>query len=192
MRRRRSVGVVAAIGLACLAVLLIVSYAKRSGLFAQGPNTRPICVFRYDDYSSRSHTEIEENLLRMFERHGIPVVFAVIPFVAAGDFHDPTSTGEVPLTPEKAQLLRRYMEYGMVTAALHGYSHRRVAKRSCSEFAGVPLQEQREKIAKGRQLLGEMLRASVDIFVPPWHGYDASTVAVLEECGFSCLSAGVQ
>lgn len=84
----------------------------------------------------------------MFERHGIPVMFAVIPFMTAGNIRDPASTGDVPLMPKKPKLLRHTMERGVMTVAQHPYSHRTVKQVAYSELVGVPLQEQRERIAK--------------------------------------------
>lgn len=71
--------------------------------------------------------------------------------------------------------------------ALHGYNH--VCVTECgginpvhnrSEFAGLPLEQQVEKVAKGYMNLNEM-GLTVDYFFAPSHTYDVNTIKALVE-----------
>jgi len=69
--------------------------------------------------------------------------------------------------------------------ALHGYQHRRITTArglfgpfAASEFAAVPLDEQRRRIALGYSMLGDRgLEACA--FVAPFHSLDAGTLEAL-------------
>ncbi len=74
--------------------------------------------------------------------------------------------------------------------AMHGYQHIYGTSKGgifplnhFSEFAGEPLEEQRKKIAAGRQIL-ENHGVHTDIFMAPGHSYDRNTLTALMENGF--------
>jgi peptidoglycan/xylan/chitin deacetylase (PgdA/CDA1 family) len=168
-----------------------------------GPDSRPVTVvFRYDDYSARSPTELERSILDIFRRHRAHVTFSVIPYARVDDDADPTPKEVVPLTLEKARLLRDAMEEGFLEVAQHGYSHQRVPnmrrafleppRRYHSEFSGDAPAVQSRKISDGRALLEERLATKIHTFVPPWNGYDRHTLEVLAELGFRAISAALR
>jgi peptidoglycan/xylan/chitin deacetylase (PgdA/CDA1 family) len=83
------------------------------------------------------------------------------------------------------------------TIALHGYQHRYVTHdagiiglNNYSEFAGLPLDEQRTKLQKGLEIFArEGVRA--DAWVAPAHSFDANTIKALVSLGVRTISDGM-
>lgn len=80
--------------------------------------------------------------------------------------------------------------------ALHGYQHLYTTKKGgifplnkFSEFAGLPLAEQREMIQKGTQILIQN-GIHTDIFMAPAHSYDKNTLLALKEAGYTKITDG--
>jgi len=157
-------------------------------------------VFRFDDYSARSDTALEKPILESFRRTHTPLTVSVIPRVASISSFDPSPQEGVPLPEEKIQLLKAALRAGGVEVALHGFSHQTVRRkignvflkpfgRYHSEFIGVDEASQRKKISEGRGILERELGVRAETFVPPWNGYDQTTLRVLESLGFTTFSA---
>jgi peptidoglycan/xylan/chitin deacetylase (PgdA/CDA1 family) len=157
-------------------------------------------VFRFDDYSAKSDTALEKAILAAFRRTGTPLTVSVIPRVASVSAFDPSPQEGIDLPEEKIRLLREGLENGGVEVALHGFSHQTVRRkignaylkpfgRYHSEFIGVDEASQVEKIREGREILERQLGVRAETFVPPWNGYDLTTLRVLGELGFTTFSA---
>ncbi|MBQ7840746.1 MAG: DUF2334 domain-containing protein [Lachnospiraceae bacterium] len=80
--------------------------------------------------------------------------------------------------------------------AMHGCNHLYATKKGgCfplnpqSEFAGRQESEQRALLAKGKELL-EKEGIYTDIFMAPGHTLDRTTVKILKELGFRCITDG--
>lgn len=80
--------------------------------------------------------------------------------------------------------------------AMHGYQHIYTTKKGglfplnlFSEFAGIPLPEQRNMIQKGTEILKQH-GISTDIFMAPAHSYDRNTLKVLKEFGYNKITDG--
>jgi peptidoglycan/xylan/chitin deacetylase (PgdA/CDA1 family) len=146
-------------------------------------------VFRFDDYSARSNTAMEARLIQAFRKCHACCTFGVIPYVWDDYGRDPRPQDVIPLTVEKAALLRDAMDQGIVDVAMHSFSHQRTGP--WTEFAGRNYHEQLEKIRQGRDLLVALLGRPVTTFAPAWNSYDDVTVQVLREQGFACLSADI-
>lgn len=144
-----------------------------------------LLVLRYDDYSSISPTQLETQILTLHRQHGLPVTFGVIPCVHGVD-PDSGEVGEIPLSAEKVSILRGYIEAGVLTPAMHGYSHQSLA---VSEFEGVDAGVQFTRLDEGKRLLDAELSQQVTAFIPPWNSYDHNTLQSLESLGFTCISA---
>ncbi|MCX7013769.1 MAG: DUF2334 domain-containing protein [Candidatus Sumerlaeota bacterium] len=149
-------------------------------------------VFRYDDVSEVSSTEIERRLVGIFRARGIACTFAVVPFAMRKQGGSDRQE-EAPLGDEKARFLREGIESGTVDVALHGHSHQylplSVTGGVHSEFISLPLGDQRQKIAEGKAYLKRVLGVEVRTFVPPNNAYDAQTLEALVDAGIPCLSA---
>lgn len=146
-------------------------------------------VFRYDDYSSLSHTETELKVIDLCYRQKIPMTFAVVPFIIEGDVHDVSHRRTIHLSEEKAEFLRKGLQAGVLDIALHGYSHQTNNTERFSEFAGLDFDTQLERLKIGQQFLKDTLNIAIDVFVPPWNAYDLNTLKALEHLRFSTLSA---
>ena len=148
-------------------------------------------IFRYDDYSSRSLTDMEVKIIDAFQKHNLSCTFGVIPYVCSGDTHDPTLQDVVPLTPEKANILNNAMKAGTVEVALHGYSHQTIREKGgTTEFSGLDYTTQLERISKANNFSEQMLHTEITTFVPPWDSYDFNTIRADEKLGFTCFSGG--
>ena len=146
---------------------------------AYGEEKQITVVFRYDDYSGSSSTDIEVKLIDAFLKRGIPCVFGVIPFQCVGDVHDPGQQDVERLTPVKVDILKSAIKAGFLEIALHGYSHQTMREKRYTEFEGLDYNSQVEKIEKGKKYLEETLQIKVDTFIPPWNSYDLNTIMVL-------------
>ncbi|MCH7558351.1 MAG: DUF2334 domain-containing protein [Planctomycetes bacterium] len=152
-----------------LIVILLLCVFPIAAQARSGPKEKQIIVvFRFDDYSSRSSTDMEVKLIAAFQKHNISCTFGVIPYVHVGDSHDASPQDVVPLTPTKANILNNAIKTGTLEVALHGYSHQTNHKRGgYTEFSGLAYDSQLERITKGKNLLEEMLDTQITIFIPP-------------------------
>lgn len=142
-------------------------------------------AFRLDDPSATSNQEIEGHILESLARHGLRATFAVIPF--RGEMEAP-----LPLTRERARVMREAVAQGVLDVALHGHSHHDARPGGHpTEFAGVAGSRQHELIESGRALLEAVFERPIRGFVPPWNSFDATTLDVLEQMGFNHLSANI-
>lgn len=166
----------------CFGALAVMSALTLGGFSGptQAREASIFVVFRYDDYSDASSTELERKLIDAFETRGISCTFAVVPH----------RLGEPSLGEAKAAILRRAIRAGVVDVALHGYTHARQAN-GLPEFSGLDCASQLTRIAQGKKFLKEALGVPVREFVPPWNWYDRNTMDVLEKAEFTCLSAGL-
>jgi hypothetical protein len=174
-----------------------IMYLKESGetLASQASKKKKIIVvLRYDDCSSRSPTDLEIKLIDDFKARHICCTFGVIPFVIVGNYFDPNPQDILPLTPEKAGILKNAVREGILEVAQHGYSHQTIypiGNHTPSGLRGLPYNRQKDRILKGLKHLEAMLDTKIYTFIPPWNAYDLNTVNVLENEGFKTISAGI-
>ena len=135
-------------------------------------------LIRLDDASDHMNIEAWSRVERMLDEHGVKPLVGIIPVN-----QDPMLLQFVadPGFWEKA---RRWQEKGW-RIALHGYEH--LYSTECagispvhnrSEFAGLPLKIQREKIRKGVRILTEHGLVPTAFFAPS-HTFDWNTVEAL-------------
>jgi hypothetical protein len=161
-----------------------------NGCAGQPGGQKPVyIVFRYDDYSARSDTEMEIKLFAAFHEAGAPLTVGVIPFISSGVSYDPAPQEGIPLPTDKRELLKPWVQNGTVEVALHGYSHQTAQAEYLSEFAGLDYESQLERLSKGKVYLEELVAAPVSTFVPPWNTYDQHTLRALDALGFAAHSA---
>jgi len=150
-----------------------------------------IVVFRYDDYSSLSSTELEIRLITAFQNFKIPCTFGVVPFTVSNHLNTSPQT-VLPLSETKSILLKNAMIDGTLEIAQHGYSHQTISLgKMYSEFYGIDYDSQLQKIGKGKKYLEDILHAEIDTFIPPFNTYDLNTIRALEKLGFSCISSSL-
>lgn len=177
-------------GLTSIVILLLLVGSSVAGGTAGAAKWIRI-VFRFDDPSAVSDTEIEVRLIETFRQYRYCCTWAVIPFRASGDIHDQRPMPVLPLPAEKAEIFAEAARAGVLEIALHGYSHqsRGLQRGRHSEFVGLGYDEQRSRIERGKEYLQGVMGLPVTIFVPPWNTYDAHTLAALEASGFGFVSA---
>jgi hypothetical protein len=114
-----------------------------------------------------------DRLAALSERFALPVLLAVIPMLA-----EPALAGALKAAPS-------------LLPCQHGCWHRNHAPASGkkSEFGAEREPEAvRAEIILARQRLGDVIGASLPVFVPPWNRIDRGLAAQLPELGFSGLS----
>lgn len=162
---------------------------------------RVTVVFRYDDYSNRSRTDIERRIIATFRKNRLPITFGVIPFSSSNREYGDAPGLLTPLSEAKAAILREGASDGTVEIAQHGFTHREktvfsdgevVPTGAKTEFVGLGYVDQLEQITRGKQYLEKVVRRPVATFIPPWNSYDINTVRVLEKLRFKYLSTGLQ
>lgn len=91
--------------------------------------------------------------------------------------------------------VRQLQKEGWVVA-MHGYRHLYSTQKggifplnNFSEFAGVPFDNQKEMLIKGKEVL-KAKGIETDIFMAPAHSYDNNTLRALKEAGFRALTDG--
>lgn len=147
-------------------------------------------AFRLDDIHPGMRQEQFARVRAILDRHGVKPLIAIIPDNKdAALEHDPHDPGFWELV--------RDLQRGGWTVAMHGLTHRYVSRDAglvglnrYSEFAGLPYEEQREKLATGKRLL-QGHGIETDVFVAPAHSFDAMTCRALVAEGFRFVSDGI-
>ena len=181
-------------------VLLIattnLSFAAESRCLASEPIT---IVLRNDDVSVFSDPQKERRLLNLFAAHQIPQ--------SAGFIPQRTTTGRVDYYPdagyqdlddrgEIVELYKSFIKTGLIDPVQHGLAHQSnflhagkdLTPSELSEFSGLPLEVQREKLQTGKDILERVLEQPINVFIPPWNNLDDNTIAALQQLGFTGIS----
>jgi peptidoglycan/xylan/chitin deacetylase (PgdA/CDA1 family) len=140
---------------------------------------QPVRFFFRDDDAGWDDPALA-SLLDVFEPAGLPLDVAAIP----------TAT-----TAQTAQLLNSRISTGRndVTVHQHGFSHtnHETEGRKCEFGVSRDAERQRDDIARGREVLGELFAELPPLFTPPWNRCAAWTPEVLRDLGFTVLSRDV-
>lgn len=138
-------------------------------------------VFRYDDFMLKNDS-VNEEVVRIFQKHNIPLVLGVIPYDSAGHF-----------VLEKNYAFMSTLKHGLANGslelALHGYNHIKVADNG--EFGNVPFEEQYRRIKIGKQFLDSVFQQHTVTFIPPWNAYDENTLNVMDKLGMTVISSSL-
>lgn len=137
-------------------------------------------LLRLDDASEYMNVEKWKRMERLLDEYGIKPIVGVIP-----NNQDPDMVEVYPKDPDFWDKVLCWQKKGW-TIAMHGYTHvfetgvgglNPVNERS--EFAGVPLERQKEKICQGLALLHQH---GIDpkIFFAPAHTFDENTLLALK------------
>jgi predicted deacetylase len=161
---------------------------------AQGPSTEVMqgardarYLLRFDDICATMNWPMWERIEQVLVARSIAPILAVVP----NNADKKLVVGEA--NPRFWDRVRNWQAQGW-TIGLHGDQHRYVTTDSGivglnrrSEFAGLPMAEQRLKIKRGLATFArEGVRA--DVFVAPAHSFDKTTLAVLHEAGLTTVS----
>lgn len=139
-------------------------------------------LMRLDDACPTMDHEKWGRLEVIFDKHGIRPMVGIVP-----DNQDITLICQDP-EPGFWELVRSWQAKGWAIA-MHGVEHRYVSEKGLqgmnpmwrrSEFAGVPLEEQKSKIRKGISALKEK-EIDPHYFFAPSHTFDENTLLALRE-----------
>lgn len=138
-------------------------------------------ILRLDDASDYMNVKKWQRMEELLDRYGIKPLVGVIP-----DNRDSSLTDTYEQDPEFWDKTERWKEKGW-ELALHGCYHKYTTKEGGinpvnqrSEFAGVPLDRQKEMIRHGVDVLkGHDIEPKV--FFAPSHTFDENTLVALKE-----------
>lgn len=137
-------------------------------------------AIRVDDASEFRDIEKWNRIEELFDKYGIKPLVGIIP-----DNKDPKLTA-YEKDDSFWQRVQSWKDKGW-ELALHGYDHVYITENGGinpvnkrSEFAGVPLNVQREKIRKGVEVLKSQ-GIEPKVFFAPSHTFDENTLIALKE-----------
>lgn len=149
-------------------------------------------IFRFDDYSEISNTNLENKILSIFKDNEAIITFGVVPFICDGIKEKTYKQNTISLSNKKLNILNKGIKTGTIDVALHGNTHQTNNLLLRSEFSGLSFQKQFEKIESGQKFLNNNLNIKINTFIPPWNRYDLTTLKVLEKLNFKTISAGTK
>lgn len=148
------------------------------------------CVFRLDDVTSGMDKARFNRMKDILDRYQVKPLIGVVP-----DNQDPKLIVD-ELDNDFWDWVRYLQNDCGWTVAQHGHTHKYVNKKPgilrqnrYSEFVGLTLEEQSEKIRKGKTIL-EQNGIYSDIFMAPAHTYDRNTLRALKANGFRYVTDG--
>ena len=138
-------------------------------------------IMRLDDACPRHNRDNWQRIEELLNAYGIKPIVGVIP-----DCRDPQME-QYPVDESFWDRARAWQSRGWCMA-LHGYQHVYVTRdgginpvHQRSEFAGLPLEKQKEKIEAGMEIFGAQAIKPV-AFIAPSHTFDLNTLEALREC----------
>ncbi|MEO0234588.1 MAG: DUF2334 domain-containing protein [candidate division WOR-3 bacterium] len=170
-------------------IILFFSILIQVFLINTSNNNKKInLVFRMDDYSDNSNIRVEEKVFETFSKLSIPLIVGVVPFTM-----DENNRIE-PINQKKISLISEYKNVDFFTFALHGHTHKNNSfdRRFKYEFNYLPLDTQIKMLNEGKIFLESITERKIQIFIPPWNGYDSNTIIAMEKTGFKTISAGIR
>ena len=140
-------------------------------------------IIRLDDACPRRNVERWDRMEALLDKYGVKPLVGIIPNCQdpAMDIYEPDES--FPLR------VSRWQEKGWCLA-MHGYNHVYGTKegginpmQARSEFAGEPLEVQKEKIRLGVEALETYLDIEPQVFFAPSHTFDGNTLKALKDYG---------
>ena len=144
-------------------------------------------ILRLDDASDYMDIEKWMRMERLLDKYQIKPIFGIIPKNG-----DESLVSKYQQNPEFWSLMHSWIDKGWIPA-MHGYEHRYVTEdgginpvNKRSEFAGLPYEEQAEKIRKGYQILDQH-GIKPEIFFAPSHTFDKNTLKGIKAGCLPCM-----
>ena len=146
-------------------------------------------LIRFDDICPTMNLQMWDNVESICKDFDIKPLLAVVP-----DNHDP----ELKVNAERGDFWERVREYRDLgwTIGLHGYRHLYVNANAGmlglnprSEFAGLTLEEQREKVSLGLEIF-KREEVTPQVWIAPSHSFDENTLIALREQNITAISDG--
>lgn len=152
-------------------------------------------LFRLDDISWDMNYENFSRIRDLFLKYDIRPLIGIIPHNE--DAKLKKQAGDRGISQDRfwAEMLDLQQNHGWAVA-LHGYDHVYVTSDSGifkindrSEFAGLPYEQQEEKIRLGKAIL-ESHGLCIDAFMAPAHSLDWNTVEALKKNNITVITDG--
>ncbi len=147
-------------------------------------------LIRLDDIAPHMAWDRFHSLARVFDTYGVKPLIGVIP-----DNQDPQLRQWPEFTGDFWAEIRSLQVRGWEIAQ-HGFQHLYVTRElglmgvnRLSEFAGLPFEEQFDKLARGQSLLRQH-GLSFESFMAPSHSFDLTTLQALKELKFTTVTDG--
>jgi hypothetical protein len=146
-------------------------------------------LLRFDDICPTMNWKVWSEIEAALVARRLKPMLAVVP-----DNQDPVLKVDPPVE-DFWERVRAWQAKGW-TIALHGYQHKYVTchpgivtPRKKSEFAGVPVAEQDEKLWRGTQIF-QHHGVKSHLWIAPSNSFDAATVSLLPRFGISMICDG--
>ncbi|MDD3179536.1 MAG: DUF2334 domain-containing protein [Opitutaceae bacterium] len=146
-------------------------------------------LVRFDDICSTMNWRIWAEIESCLHAHDIKPIIAIVP-----RNRDKKLIVDIPRR-DFWERVREWQALGWVIG-LHGYEHRMITASGGivdinpkSEFAGVAREVQYTKLQQAVRIF-EDEGVRPDVWVAPWHSFDANTLDVLKRLGIGCVSDG--
>lgn len=146
-------------------------------------------AIRMDDITPDMDWERFQTFKKILDKFGIKPLIGVVPDNRDDNLHRAEADGDF------WKYVKVLQDNGWCVA-LHGYQHVYTTKKGglfplnrFSEFAGIPLSQQRMMIRKGTEILKQH-GISTEIFMAPAHSYDRNTLKALKEFGYNKITDG--
>lgn len=147
------------------------------------------CAFRLDDITPDMNWDNFEALKQLFNKYHIAPLLGIVP-----DSKDPHLCVSTP-REDFWDIMHSLKQEGW-SISQHGYCHVYETEDAgllginpFSEFAGLPYEEQYDKLKKGKEILKKH-NLDTDIFMAPGHTYDKNTLKALVQNGFQFVTDG--
>jgi predicted deacetylase len=147
-------------------------------------------LVRFDDLCPTMNWAIWDRIEELLVRNGVKPILGVIPDNQDRSLHFANAA------PDFWDRVRKWQSHGW-TIGMHGYQHRYTTSSSglvgikdASEFAALPVAEQRAKLEAARAIF-QQHGVTPEIWVAPGHSFDRNTVSLLPQVGIRCLSDGL-
>jgi peptidoglycan/xylan/chitin deacetylase (PgdA/CDA1 family) len=137
-------------------------------------------VFRYDDFMLKSDS-LNEGVVRLFQKHHIPLVLGVIP---CNSKETMIFERGYPFLP----VLKQGAANQSIEIAQHGLNHINISN---GEFGNVAKEEQSRRLRKGKVILDSIFNIKIITFIPPYNAYDCNTLDVIENRGVKVISSSL-
>lgn len=146
-------------------------------------------LLRFDDICPAMNWAVWDQVETSLREHHIKPIVAVVP-----DNRDP-SLNVAPPVADFWDRVRAWQGSGW-TIGMHGFQHRYVTAKAGivglnarSEFAGLPRDEQTQKIRAGLEIFRSR-DVTPEVWIAPGHSFDEATVEVLTQLGLRRISDG--
>lgn len=136
-------------------------------------------LLRLDDASEHMNLKNWLRMVQLLDKYGIKPIYGIIPH------NEDSELLQYEYVENFWVLMKEWEEKGW-TPAMHGYSHVFETNKGGinpvnhrSEFAGVPLEQQKQKIRDGLRILNHN-GIDPSIFFAPAHTFDINTIKALQ------------